>query len=82
MRHKYCPFRRCNTCLEDHKLLADYLYQEIGVSSRRVDILQQYRLYLNDRGYDSETETGWAKPFVFEEKMINRFIEWYKNGEE
>lgn len=81
MRHKNCRFARCNVCLEDHDLLAKYLHEKTGLSPRYTDILGKYRSWLDSKGYDSETDAGWAKPFVFEKEIVDQFLE-YCSGEE
>lgn len=70
-----CKYTDCKTCLAKHAALADELRKKTGVT--RTDHLMNYRKWWDEQGIESETEYGWAEPFIFEQENIDRFMDEY-----
>jgi len=71
LRHKNCQDPDCEDCLECHERLANELEARSGI---KADHLSKYRTWLDKQYGNSETEAGWAKPFVFEESIIQIYL--------
>jgi len=74
--HAYCDDINCKVCYIEHMQLELRLQEESGRDD--IDHLGKYRAFLEHDGWDSETETGWAKPEVFEEENIHSYLKRFK----
>ena len=70
-RHPDCAESGCQTCLDDHQALADFIEAKIGYSR---DWLGEYRAYLDAKHIPAEVN-GWASRQAFDEKNVSAFIE-------
>ena len=70
-RHPDCAESDCQTCLDDHQALADFIESKIGYS---LDWLGEYRAYLDAKKIPAEVN-GWASRQAFDEKNVSAFIE-------
>ena len=70
-RHPDCAESGCQTCLDDHQALADFIESKIGYSR---DWLGEYRAYLDAKHIPAEVN-GWASRQAFDEKNVSAFIE-------
>ena len=69
-RHPDCAESVCQTCLDDHQALADFIEAKIGYSR---DWLGEYRAYLDAKEIPAEVN-GWASRQAFDEKNVSAFI--------
>ena len=79
-RHPYCQITNCLICLEDCDNLAEALHKLTKTKSDKVDILYEYRKWLDSQEIESEGDSGWSLPIVFEEETINLFVKDWNNG--
>ena len=70
-RHPDCAESDCQTCLDDHQALADFIESKIGYSR---DWLGEYRAYLDAKKITAEVN-GWASRQAFDGKNVSAFIE-------
>lgn len=73
LRHPNCEIANCKSCLADHEALEEALRLRTGLET--VEHLDKYRSFMDKRlGKSSETEWGWARSEVFEEKNIEAYV--------
>lgn len=77
-KHPTCNLGDCRQCLDDHMALADYLGQQCGFDPGAMDMLGEYRTWLDKNGHESEGADGWAMPSAFSEERTAQFIDHMK----
>ena len=77
--HRNCTVSRCLTCLSSVNNLEKYLHQEIDVENK-IDVLGEYRLWLDFNDMVSENKSGWILPSAYEHSNIKMFIRDYKSS--
>ena len=68
-----CNIHGCGVCLDDHLALADELERQTSTQNERVDILCEYRQWLDREGIPAEGEDGWCTEQAFDDRNIAAF---------
>lgn len=82
VRHHFdCMFYQCQTCLDDHGRLAEYIEASSGLSSRYHDFLGEYRSWLDANEIYAEGKDGWATRESWDKKNVDAFVATILKGE-
>ena len=76
LSHLYCRNTDCKLCLIEHEALEQKLEELTGDDT--VDHLGKYHKWVGDNGHEPETEWGWATPLSFDDKLIQEYVDWFK----
>jgi len=75
VRHHFdCYVDGCQTCLDDHLALGEYIHAVTQAPRRFHDFLGEYRTWLDNHEIPAESDDGWATKQAWDKENVHAFI--------